>query len=113
VADLKGEPIVLSSPTGKESFDSIETIENVDVLYKKTPTGFTAVATVPLSVLGWQPRPNTMVKMDVGCIFGNQPGNQAALRSYWINNSFSANVTYDIPNESRLEPAEWGTAAIE
>jgi len=43
-----------------------------------------------------------MVKMDVGCIFGNQPGNQAALRSYWTSNSFSANVTYDIPNESRL-----------
>jgi len=40
-------------------------------------------------------------------------GTQAALRAYWTNNSFSANVTADIPNESRLEPAEWGTAMVE
>jgi hypothetical protein len=40
-------------------------------------------------------------------------GTQAALRAYWTNNSFSANVTADIPNESRLEPAEWGTANVE
>jgi hypothetical protein len=47
------------------------------------------------------------------CIFGNAAGTQAALRAYWTNNSFSANVTNDIPNESRLEPAEWGTATVE
>jgi len=48
-----------------------------------------------------------------GCIFGNAAGTQAALRAYWTNNSFSANVTNDIPNESRLEPAEWGIATVE
>ena len=46
-------------------------------------------------------------------IFGNSAGTQASLRAYWTNNSFSANVTNDIPNESRLEPAEWGTATVE
>jgi len=51
--------------------------------------------------------------MDLGYIFGNAAGTQAALRAYWTNNSFSANVTNDIPNESRLEPAEWGTAMVE
>jgi len=30
-----------------------------------------------------------------------------------VNNSFSANVTNDVPNESRLEPAEWGMAVVE
>jgi len=113
VKGFKGEPIVLTSPTGRESFDVIEEVADIGLTYQKTATGFKAVVTVPLSVLGWRPRPNTMVKMDVGYIFGNRPGNQAALRSYWVNNSFSANVTYDVPNESRLEPAEWGTAAVE
>jgi hypothetical protein len=51
--------------------------------------------------------------MDLGVIFGNPTGTQASLRAYWTNNSFSANVTNDIPNESRLEPAEWGTATVE
>ena len=34
-------------------------------------------------------------------------------RTYWMNNSFSANVTNDIPNESRLEPGEWGVAEVD
>ena len=51
--------------------------------------------------------------MDLGYIFGNKTGMQTALRTYWQNNSFSANVTNDIPNESRLEPHEWGQAAVE
>jgi hypothetical protein len=53
------------------------------------------------------------VKIDVGYLFGNAPGTQVAARAYWVNNSFSANVTADVPNESRLEPAEWGSATVE
>ena len=34
-------------------------------------------------------------------------------RAYLSNNSFSANVIDDIPNEARLEPKEWGEAAVE
>jgi hypothetical protein len=30
-----------------------------------------------------------------------------------FNNSFSANVVNDVPNESRLEPAQWGKATVE
>jgi hypothetical protein len=47
------------------------------------------------------------------CIFGNAAGTQAALMANWANNSFSANVTNDIPNHSRLAPAEWATATVE
>ena len=51
--------------------------------------------------------------MDVGYIFGNAGGTQAGLRAYWHNNGFTANVVNDTPNESRLEPALWGTARVE
>ena len=51
--------------------------------------------------------------MDLGYIFGNATGTQATLRSYLRNNGFSANVLNDVPNESRLEPHEWGQADIE
>jgi hypothetical protein len=30
-----------------------------------------------------------------------------------MNDSFAANVVNDVPHESRLEPAEWGTATVE
>ena len=51
--------------------------------------------------------------MDVGYIFGNATGNDASLRAYWSNTGFSAGVLHDVPNESRLEPKEWGTATVE
>lgn len=113
VKGFEGEPIVLTSPTGKESFDAIEPAEAVKLDYTKQPGGFRAVATIPLELIGFAPKPGQSVRMDLGYIFGNAAGTQAALRAYWTNNSFSANVTADIPNESRLEPAEWGTATVE
>ena len=51
--------------------------------------------------------------VDLGIIYGNATGSQTSARSYWFNNSFNANVTQDIPDESRLEPAEWGEAVVE
>ncbi len=69
---------------------------------------------MPLALLGWTPHPGGTVRMDLGVIFAkNANGTQAALRAYWSNNSFSANIVDDVPNESRLEPAEWGTATVE
>ena len=81
--------------------------------YRKTDTGFTAVVTVPLQLLGLSLTSGQSLTMDLGYIFGNAEGTRAAKRLYLHNHSFSANVVDDIPNESRLEPAEWGTATVE
>ncbi len=113
VAGFKGDPIVLKSPTGTESFAAIEPSDRIALAYTKTPTGFTAVVTIPLEVLGLTPKPAQQMRLDLGYLYGNATGNASASRSYWINNSFAANVTNDIPNESRLEPKEWGTAVFE
>jgi len=113
VRDAKDQPIVLSSPTGQERFDRIEVVKEVALDVRKTAEGFSAVVAIPLSTLGWTPRSGAQVRMDLGYIFGNETGNQVAARLYWNNSSFSSHVTYDIPSESRLEPAEWGTAFVE
>ena len=113
IKDFKGEPIVLTSTTGKEPFDGIETTDKVALDYKKTPSGYQATATIPLTLLGFAPKPGMRFAVDLGIIYGNATGSQTSARSYWFNNSFSANVTQDIPNESRLEPAEWGEAVVE
>jgi hypothetical protein len=113
VKGFSGQPIVLTSPTGKESFDAIEPVSHVRLDYAAAPGGFKAIVTIPLELLGWTPKPGTSVRMDLGYVFGNSTGSQASVRAYWTNSSFSANVTNDIPNESRLEPAEWGTATVE
>lgn len=113
VAGSTGERIVLKSPTGQEAFDAIEVLESFALDYAKTGDGFRATVTVPLAVLGWKPVPGQTVKMDLGYLFGNETGTRDAVRAYWMNNSFAANVVNDVPHESRLEPAEWGTATVE
>lgn len=114
VKGFAGEATVLTSPVGKEVFDVIEVVsEKITLEYRPRAGGFTAVVTVPLALLEWQPKAGSTVKMDVGYIFGVKSGNLAEKRAYWHNDSFTANVVNDIPHESRLEPAEWGTATIE
>jgi hypothetical protein len=113
VKGFKGEPVVLKSPTGQESFDAIEVTDKVRLEYQKTPAGFDSVVTIPLSLLGWTPQPSSTVRLDVGYLFGNATGNQCAQRSYWANSSPTAAIIGDVPTESRLEPRQWGTATVE
>jgi hypothetical protein len=114
VKGFAGKPIVLTSPTGSESFDSIEVVEAVRLSYRERAGGFEATVTIPQSLLGGlKLAKGARVRMDLGYVFGNKGGTRAAARAYWRNNSFTANVTNDIPHESRLEPAEWGEATFE
>jgi hypothetical protein len=114
VKDFKGEPTVFNSPTGKESFDEIKLLDNVALTSEKMDKGFRAKLVLPLEVLRLQLKPGQKLKMDLGYIFGNAKGvGKAVRRAYLNNNSFSANVVDDIPNEARLEPKEWGEAEVE
>ena len=56
---------------------------------------------------------NGAVRMDVGYIFGNATGSQAAVRAYWSNHGPTASITNDVPSESRLEPNLWGRVSVE
>ena len=95
------------------SFDAIDIWDDIKLDYTKGDGGFTAVVTIPLAKLGLQPKSGTIQRMDVGYIFGNETGNITSARAYWSNQSFSSKVTEDIPNEARIEPAEWGNASVE
>ena len=106
-------PIVFTSPTGSESFDRIEIWNDVALSYEKTATGFEATVTLPLAKLGFTPVPGSIVRMDLGYIFGNETGNTTATRAYWSNHSMTAGVVQDVPNEARLEPSQWGKASVE
>ena len=116
VAGFAGKPIVFKSPTGTEAFDAIEATDRVGLDHRTErgrPGSFSATVTIPLDLLGLKLTPGGSLRMDVGYVFGNRTGTAAAVRAYWANNSFTANVVNDVPHESRLEPAEWGTAVVE
>jgi hypothetical protein len=112
VEGFDGERIVLESPTGEEPFDAIEVVD-VGLDYEKTEEGFTATVTVPLDLIDLKLASGERITMDLGYIFGNAGGSRASARAYVYNDGFSANVTDDIPHESRLEPEEWGRAEVE
>jgi hypothetical protein len=113
VNGFQGQPVVLRSPTGQETFDAIEVSDKVRLEYRQGPAGFSAVVTIPLLVAGWTPQPSSVVRLDIGYLFGNATGNQCAQRVYWANTSPTAAIIGDIPSESRLEPDQWGTATVE
>ncbi|MEI6520246.1 MAG: FlgD immunoglobulin-like domain containing protein [bacterium] len=113
IKGFTGTPVVLSSPTGKESFDAIDISDKINLNYKPKNGGFEAFVTIPLETIGWAPQPSTQVKIDFGYIFGNATGTQASLRAYWTNNSPTSNILKDVPSECKLEPAEWGDARVE
>jgi hypothetical protein len=105
---------VFNSPTGKESFDEIGFLEDIALVTEKTDKGFRARVAIPLAALRLELKAGQKLKLDVGYIYGNAQGiGKAVRRAYLFNNSFSANVLDDIPNESRLEPKEWGEATVE
>jgi len=113
--DRKAEsrPIVLKSPTGQETFDVIESLEDFKLEYTPRAGGFRATAVVPLAWLGLSPRDAERVRLDIGYLFGNVGGNSCGQRAYWSNNSPTSAIIGDIPNESRVEPIHWGSAIVE
>jgi hypothetical protein len=115
VAGFTGEPIEIVSPTGSESFDVIAPTTDIELRpHRKTRDGFEVSVIVPRKLVGLASlQPGDLVTMDVGFIFGDEGGENAAVRAYWHNNSFTANVVTDAPHESRLEPHEWGKALVE
>ncbi len=115
VAGFTGKPIKLTSPGGVEEFDAITAVPGVELRdLRKTANGFTVTVVIPYDALGLPAlKAGSTLRLDAGYIFGSAGGANAAVRAYWHNNSFTANVVNDIPHESRLEPAEWGEARVE
>ena len=112
LANFNGEPVVLQSPTGKEVFDKVIEIP-VTMDYTKTKSGFIAVVRIPLTAIGLILNPVSNQRLDFGYRFGNASGNAVAQRAYIWNNSPLTMIIYDVPSETRMEPANWGTAIVE
>jgi hypothetical protein len=112
VPGFTGDPVTLQSPTGAEQFDRIEAIP-VTMDYTAKPTGFTATVRLPLAALGLSLKPATLVRLDAGYRFGNATGSIAAQRAYVWNHSPLSAIIYDVPSETRMEPARWGQALVE
>ena len=61
---------------------------------------------VPLKLLGLQPKPGQSVRADIGILRGD--GATTTARVYWSNKS--TGITSDVPSEAMLTPQLWGRA---
>ncbi len=115
----KSEPVVFGSPLRSIRFDRVDVVSDDIVLasyvepdLKKDRDGKIKIATyelsVPLALLGFDPKPGESYKFDIGILRGDV--SQTLQRVYW-NNKASGLVS-DIPSEAELTPALWGELKI-
>ena len=104
-------PRLFSSPTGAEPFDRVVLAEGAQVAVVRKASGYVLEAAVPLAVLGWSPKPGTVLKGDVGVIYSDAGGSRNAFRLDYANKDTA--IINDIPSEARLEPSKWGLIRIE
>ena len=95
------------SPTGEEKFERIALLEGIDTHVGIDGKGYVVTVAIPWKDLGRSaPEPGTLLQGDIGVLSGDAGGNRTALRSYRFNKDTS--ITFDIPNEVRVVPANWG-----
>jgi len=102
---------LLSSPTGVAAFDYVAVVPGARVSVKRRDGGYNLEASVPLSELGFSPRPGMVTRADVGVIFSDAGGSRNTLRAYYANKNTA--IVNDIPSESRLQPQNWGILRIQ
>ncbi len=113
VAGFTGQPERFESPTGVETFDVVRTIPVV-MDYAPIPgAGFLVTVRIPLEAIGLKLEPGSRLRFDAGYRYGNATGSAVAARAYVFNRGTLANVLFDLPSETRMEPNQWGTATVE
>ncbi len=108
-----GDPIPFSSPLRTVAFDDVRDVTAEIVFAQgKTSNDKTVVPnpggdfefSLPLSVLGLDPKPGLKLRGDVGVLRGS--GIETVQRVYWRNKA--TGLVSDIPSEAELTPHLWG-----
>lgn len=100
------EPVPFSSPWRTVTIDVVEDVTRSVTL--ATDDAGNYELSVPLDVLGWQPRVGGVFKADIGVLRGSN--GQTTQRVYWANKATA--ITADVPSEAELTPKLWGRWTI-
>ena len=95
------DPVPFSSPDRTVSFDEVRDVSSQVQL---AGSGGNYEFSIPLSVLGLQPRAGQSISGDIGVLRGD--GDQTTARVYWSNKATS--IVSDVPSEAQLTPQLWG-----
>ena len=109
-ADEKA-PKTYTSPTGQETFERVTVLDVAQVVIQRTDKGYVLEATVPLTAIGFSPKPGVKTKADLGVLFSNDGGGRTVRRAYVANQDTL--IVEDVPSEARLQPANWAALVVE
>ncbi len=104
-------PKTFTSPTGQETFERVAVLDAAQVAVQRSDKGYVLEAAVPLSAIGFSPRPGTKTRADLGVLFSNDGGGRTVRRAHVANQDTS--IVEDVPSEARLQPANWATLSME
>ena len=104
-------PVAFNSPWRSTTVDRVNVLTDAVITVKKSKTGYTVVARVPLATLGLPAAASDPLVGDFGVIYGDEEGTINLLRSYWSNPS--TGLVNDVPGETMISPGLWGTLRFE
>jgi hypothetical protein len=100
--DVKTPKVPFSSPWRTIQFDQVEDIS--DKVQLATDKKGNYEISVPLVILGLNPKPGMRIQGDIGILRGN--GITTLARIYWANKATA--IVSDVPSEAELAPSFWG-----
>ncbi|MGE9295622.1 MAG: hypothetical protein ACQKBV_04980, partial [Puniceicoccales bacterium] len=102
--------VVSNNPANAKQFDIVKRLDSARIDVNVTDGKYTAMLTVNLEDIGLTPGEVSEIKGAVGVIFSDPSGTNRTSRLYWHDKQ--TGMVSDVPTESHLEPANWGTIKI-
>lgn len=96
--------VLYRSPVSEFTMGRVIKLAAQQVIFTKTPDGFTLEAAIPLVQLGLTP--GATVAGDFGILLSDADAKATARRIYWANPDTS--IVADLPSEARFSPQNWG-----
>ena len=103
-------PLTFTSPWRSEVVDVVKQLPQAKIAVVTRKDGYRLEAAIPLTDLGWTPQVGSILKADVGVLYGDPDGKATMLRSYWSNQA--TGLVNDVPGEIMLFPNLWGTLTV-
>jgi hypothetical protein len=127
VSQLNGQPVAVlmkpvdpvapadraveyTSPVAPRRFARVEVLKDAAVKVAVEDARYSVELAVPLATIGLRPAAGMVLRGDVGFISSDANGSINVARTYWANKD--TNLVSDLPQESWLYPATWGTIVL-
>lgn len=99
------KPVAFRSPAREVLVDRVDVLDNLPVIMKPAPGGYTLSVALPKAALGVPPNFSGTLFGDVGVVLSDPSGTVNSYVCFWA--SPAKGITADVPGEIMLRPQYW------